>query len=667
MNAELLSPPSPRTQAAANAATPVGTTVKPASHWQAQLMRAIEWQNTGADGQALPLLQEYVQAIPTDPVAWYSLGVALLRQGNRTGVEAALRATAQGLAYSPNFALLWGLQGAALQSLGHFDAALASWDRALELQPNYPEILLNSGALLRKLHRHGPALQRFERLLELHPGHKAALGNSAILLSEFKRPDLAIARFERLLTLDADWDYGPGLLLYERLHICDWTGHAELSRRIADGLEQGRRTCKSLALMAILDDPAAHQRASRLFAQQHFPPAAQPLFQGKPYRHDRIRIAYVSADLREHPVGQLVAGVIERHDRHRFETFAISIGVDDGSRMRERMTRAFEHFIDVRGWGTEQIARWMRDQEIDIAVDLGGYTADARSDVLALKPAPVQVNWLGYPGTMGVRTMDYILADRHVIPPGDECFYDEQVVRLPHAYLPTDASLQAADRTPTRAECGLPETGFVFCCFNHDYKIAPTVFALWLRLLQATPGSVLWLMSRNALSQANLRAAAEAQGVDPGRLVFAGRVPRVEDHLARYRVADLFLDTFPYNAHTTAADALLAGLPVLTRRGRSFASRVAAGLVTVAGVPELATDRVEDYEGLALALATDPQRLAAIRARVEQARTASPLFDTAGFTRDLEAAYIAMWRRNQLGDITDALHPSAPSTSVVNR
>lgn len=624
---------------------------------RARVLHALELQQAGREADAEVLLRQHLAIDPADPIALYSLGVILTRRGDRASQEAALAITAHGITVAPAFAMMWGLHGAVLSSLGLLDTALASWNRALQLDPNYAEIWLNSGALLRKMLRHGEALERFEQLLARQPGHKAALGNSAILLSEFKRTPEAIQRFERLLELDPDYDYGLGLLLYEKLHLCDWSGHDALAGRIGAGLAAGRRTCKSLPLMSFSDDPQAHQQSARLFAAQHFPPSPERLWNGEIYRHDRIRVAYLSADLREHPVGHLVVGVLEHHDRRRFETIGVSIGIDDGSRLRERIRSTFDEFVDVRGWGTRQVAQWMREREIDIAVDLGGYTSDARSDILAMKPAPVQVNWLGYPGTLGVPTIDYILADRHVIPPGDERFYDERVVRLPHAYLPTDASLQIAERTPTRAECGLPDSGFVFCCFNHDYKISPSVFAAWLRLLAAVPGSVLWLMSRNPMSQANLRREAAAAGLDPSRLVFASRVPRVEDHLARYRVADLFLDTFPYNAHTTAADALMAGLPVLTRRGRSFASRVAAGLVTVAGLPELVTETLPDYERLAIELATQPARLDAIKARAAQARASSPLFDTPGFTRDLEAAYVAMWRAVQLGACGDHLAP----------
>jgi predicted O-linked N-acetylglucosamine transferase (SPINDLY family) len=288
--------------------------------------------------------------------------------------------------------------------------------------------------------------------------------------------------------------------------------------------------------------------------------------------------------------------------------------------------------------------------EIDIAIDLAGFTADSRMEIFARRPAPVQVGFLGYPGTTGTPYIDYLLADRHTAPATHHRFFDERVVWLPDAYLPVDASLRPDPRTPSRAECGLPDTGFVFCAFSHDYKITPPLFDVWMRLLAAVDGAVLWLVSRNATSQRNLRAAAQARGVAPERLVFASRVPRVEDHLARYGQADLFLDTHPYNAHTTAADALLAGLPVLTFSGDAFPSRVAGSLLHAAGLPELVTTSAADYEALAMALARDPARLAALRARLRAARDTAPLFDTRGYTRGLEAALIAMWRRTALGD-----------------
>ena len=636
---------------------PLPTTARPPTESEAaprrsRVLRALEAQQGGRIDEAETLLREQLGQDPNDPAAIYSLGVILLLRDDHAEAVTLL---GHGLRVAPALALLWGLHGAATLAAGQQDEALASWNRALELKPDYPEILLNSGVLLRKQQRHLDALASFLKLLEIQPAHKAALGNAAILLTEFKRSADAISMFERLLQIDPQYDYGIGLLLYEKLHICDWNGFDDAAASIVDGLHAGRRTCKSLALMAITDDPRAHQQSARLFAAQHFPPAKVRLSGGRPYRHDRIRLAYLSADLREHPVGHLVAGVIERHDKHRFETIGVSTGIDDGSRLRARMLAGFEQFMDVRGWSSRRVAEWLRQREVDIVVDLGGFTSDARSDVLAFKPVPVQVNWLGYPGTMGVPYMDYLIADRHVIPPEQQAFYDERVVYLPHAYLPTDGGLQIAPHTPSRADCGLPETGMVFCCFNHDYKIGPAVFASWLRLLRNVPGSVLWLMSRNETSRANLQASAAAAGVDPARLVFASRVPRVEDHLARYRVADLFLDTHPYNAHTTAADALMAGLPVLTVSGRSFPARVAGSLLHTAGLPDFITESLADYEATALRLAGDPAAIADAKARLAAQRADSPLFDTAGFTRDLEAAYISMWRQQQLGPAADRL------------
>ena len=408
--------------------------------------------------------------------------------------------------------------------------------------------------------------------------------------------------------------------------------------------------------MSASDQAADHLQAARIFASHHCPPAARPMWNGEIYRHARLRVAYVSPDLREHPVGHLMAGIFERHDRRRFETIAISIGSDDGSPLRSRIQGAFDRFIDARPMASRQVAELMRELEVDVAVDLAGFTSDSRSDIFSYRPAPVQVNYLGYPGTLGTDYMDYIVADRHVIPPEHHGFYNEQVVYLPDAYLPPAVGVQIAERTPSRAECGLPDEGVVFCSFNHDYKVSPHMFAVWMRLLAQVSGSVLWLMSRSELSQRHLREEAARAGIDPARLVFAQRVPRVEDHLARYRQADLFLDTHPYNAHTTAADALLAGLPVLTYRGQAFPARVAASLLHAAGLPELVTDSLAGYEALALQLARDPARRAGLRQHLlEHSRQGQALFDTAGFTRDLEAIYVAMWRKSQLGEARDAL------------
>ncbi|NHQ88657.1 tetratricopeptide repeat protein [Iodobacter sp. HSC-16F04] len=617
-----------------------------------KLIQAIELQNKGEIAAAGKVFIEILDEDPNNAAALYSLGLIALNSGDSS---LALQLCERGVSAAPQFAPLRYLHGSILQGMGDREGALKSFDLALEIQPDDVSVLLNSGVLLRSMYRHLEALERFQQILRINPDHVAALGNSGILLTEFKQSEQAIAIFQRLIQIDPSYNYGLGLLFYERMHICDWADFNLLTQQIVDGIRKGERTCKSLAFMSASDNAADHLLAAKIFADQYCPKNAKSLWQGERYRHKKIKLVYLSPDLREHPVGHLMAGVFEHHDKSRFETIAISLGIDDQSRLRARMIKAFDQFIDVREMGSEQVAQMLRDMEADIIVDLGGYTSDTRTDILAFRPAPVQVNYLGYPGTMGADYIDYIIADRFIIPPEQQQFYTEKVVYLPDTYLPTDSSVQIADRTPTRSECGLPDNGIVFCSFSHDYKISPAVFDVWMRLLTKVPGSVLWLMSRGEASQRNLRKEAGARGVDPDRLVFASRVPLVEDHLARYRQADIFLDTHPYNAHTTAADALMAGLPVVTYMGNSFPSRVAGSLLNAIGLPELITHSLAEYEAKILALALDTRQLHALKQKLKEHKASFALFDTEGLCKNLENNYIAMWRAQQLGEFKDEL------------
>ncbi len=612
----------------------------------ALLIRAIELQGAGKTLEAVAAFEQVLAADSANAHALYSLSLMRMQAGDLAG---ALDLAARGVAVAAGFAPLWYLHGAILQAMDKKTEALKSFDKALEIQPDFVDVLLNSGALLRSMFRHHEALTRFNRILQINPEHTGALANCGILLTEFKESEQAIAMFDRLTQIAPDYDYGLGLLFYERMHICDWRDMQALSEKIVAGVRAGKRVCKSLAFMSASDQAADHLSAATVFAKHYCPPSNRVYWSGETYQHDKIRLAYVSPDLREHPVGHLMAGVFEQHDKSRFETIAISLGIDDQSRLRGRMLQSFDRFIDAKDMGAEQIARLMRELEVDIAVDLGGYTSDTRTAIFGHRPAPVQVNYLGYPGSMGVGYYDYIIADRQVIPEANQPFFSEQVAYLPDSYLPTDNSVRIAERTPSRAECGLPQEGFVFCSFSHDYKISPPVFAVWMRLLQKVAGSVLWLVSRGETAQKNLRSQAQALGIAPERLVFASRVPLVEDHLARYRQADLFLDTSPYNAHTTAADALMAGLPVLTCQGSAFPSRVAGSLLCAVGLEELVTTSIEDYESLATDLARTPARLAAIKQRLIANRATQPLFDTQRFCRHLEQVYTAMHERRMAG------------------
>jgi predicted O-linked N-acetylglucosamine transferase (SPINDLY family) len=617
-----------------------------------KLIEAINFQNAGNLPEAIRGFNEVLTQDPNNAAALYSLALIAHHAGDQAQ---ALAMVDRGVAAAPGYAPMHFVRGAILQAAGYKEHALAAYDDALRVQPDYTEVLINSGALLRDMLRHLEALERFNKVLHINPDHVGALANCAIMLTEFKQGEEAIKRFERLLQLAPDFDYGLGLLYYEQLHLCDWRDSNRLPQMILDGIHAGKRTCKTLALMAVTDQASDHLDAAKTFGSHMYPAAPVRLWNGERYRHKKIRIAYVSPDLREHPVGHLMAGIFELHDKNRFETYAISLGVDDGSRLRERMLKAFDHFIDVRGWGSAQIAQLMREHEIDVAIDLAGYTSDSRTDLFSYRPCPAQVGYLGYPGTLGVPYMDYILADQYVIPESDQKFYTEEVVYLPDTYLPTDASLKISERTPTRAECGLPEDAVVFCSFSHDYKINPALFDVWMRILNQVPNSVLWLMSRNETSKTNLRKEAEARGVSGERILFAERVKHVEDHLARYRQADLFLDTSPYNAHTTAADALMAGLPVITCMGHSFPSRVAGSLLHAIGMQELITHSWEDYEKLAVSLVQDRTKLHDLKTRIKANKDSYPLFDTERFCRNLEAVYTAMWRKTELGGARDAL------------
>jgi protein O-GlcNAc transferase len=468
------------------------------------------------------------------------------------------------------------------------------------------------------------------------------------LLQDLRRYGDAADMFARLVALAPDHDYAIGSLHECRLQECDWTSATADAERIVRAVEEGRKAVAPFAFLAISPSAEAQLACARTFMADRYPPSPAPLWQGERYEHERIRVAYLSADLREHPVAYLMAELFEGHDRRRFETVAVSFGSAAPSPLRTRLQAAFDHFLDVREQSDGEVAQRLRGLEIDIAVDLTGITAEARSGILARRPAPVQVNYLGYPGSMGADYMDYLIADRYVIPEERRGHYAEQVVYLPDTFQATDATRRLGP-APPREALGLPEAGFVFCSFNNSYKITPPLFGIWMRLLQGVAGSVLWLVGGNAAVAGNLQREAAARGVAPARLVFAPRVGYAA-HLARCMRADLFLDTLPFNAGTTASDALWAGLPVLTCSGEALAARMAGSLLQAVGLPELITTTLAEYEARALALATQPEMLGGLRERLGRNRQSTPLFDSARFRRHLEAAYVGMWQRQQRGE-----------------
>lgn len=456
----------------------------------------------------------------------------------------------------------------------------------------------------------------------------------------------AAGEFEKALALLPDEEDLPGLVLQDLRQAAAWARLPEWQARIEAAMQQGRAAVSPLTWQAQSGDAASNRLCSSLAARRYLP-APVPLPAKKALSPGRIRIAYLSADYVQHAVMRVLAEVFELHDRSRFEIYAYAYGERQSGGMNERLRHAFEHYVDASAMSDEQAARHIHAQGIDIAVDLMGYTRGERLGILARRPAPIAVNYIGYPGTLCLPFIDYIVGDATLMPPELAPHYSEAIVRLPHGYLPTDRQRPIA-LPPPRQALGLPPDAFVFCAFSGNYKISPDIFAIWLRLLAAVPGSVLWLVKGSEDASANLRAQAQQAGIDPARLVFAERT-RFDQYLARYTLADLFLDTLPYNALATASDALWAGLPVLTCTGQTYVGRGATSIVRAAGLPELATSTLAEYEALALRLATRPAELAALRLRLQQNRAACPLHDTPAYTRHLEAAYTRMAQRWQSG------------------
>jgi predicted O-linked N-acetylglucosamine transferase (SPINDLY family) len=435
-----------------------------------------------------------------------------------------------------------------------------------------------------------------------------------------------------------------GMWLYVKMRLCDWSDFASQVTAVVARIGQGRRTTPPFPMLALVDSLSVQREAAETWVREEHPVSRVLPPIGKRGRHDKIRVGYFSADYRNHPVSLLTAEMFERHDRARFEVNGFSFGPDTQDEMRRRMERAFDRFIDVRGKSDLDTVQLARSMELDIAVDLGGFTEGCRPNLFALRAAPLQVSYLGYLGTLGADYMDYLIADTTIIPPEHQRHYAEKILYLPS--YQANAQRVISDKRFSREELGLPPTGFVFCCFNASYKIVPEIFDSWMRILGQVQDSVLFLFAENATAQRNLRREALARGVAADKLIFGKRLP-VPEYLARYRTADLFLDTLPYNAGTTASDALWAGLPVLTRRGESFAARVAASLLNAVGLPELIATTPEQYEATAIELASDPARLAEIKDRLHRNRVTMPLFDTEQFTRHLENAYTQIYQRYQ--------------------
>jgi protein O-GlcNAc transferase len=633
--------------------------------------------------QALMIKGDFVEALDRRGLSLRALGRD----------DEALVSHDKALAIRPDFAEALLHRGTALLGLMRFDQALASLDKALAIKPGHADALNNRGIALKELRRLDEALASYDQALGVAPGHAEALVNRGNALQLVGRDEEALASFDRALAVrpdlvDAHYNraallksmgrfeeslagYDAALALAPNhpdacdaaeaaLAVCDW---ARVERAVAGlpaAIAKGKASVTPFALLGLGDDPSLQRQCASNYIKERTPRRPEPLRTGAAHRRDRIRIGYLSADFQDHATAYLAAELFELHDRSRFDVLGFSFGRDDGGKTRQRLVEAFDQFHDVQSKSDRDIAQMLHDLDVDIAVDLKGHTKDARPAILSYRPAPIAVNYLGYPGTMGADFVDYIIADPITAPLAHAPFFTEKIVHLPGCYQPNSAKRAAADRPPRRRDASLPDEGFVFCSFNNNYKITAPVFEVWMRLLKSVPG-VLWLLGDNATAECNLRREAQTRGIDPARLIFAPRLA-LGEHLARQCLADLFLDTLPINAHTTASDALWAGLPIVTCRGNSFVARVAASILCAAGIPELITENLAEYEACALRLATDRALLASIRRRLEDNRASCALFDINRYVRHIETAYTTMRDISQRGEPprSFAVAPDAP-------
>lgn len=647
-------------------------------HFESLRMLGILACQVGNWAAGVELIRNALGVKPSHAAAHSDLAVALLEAGE---AEASLSSSDRAIALDSGIAEAHFNRGNALLALQQFVESVSSYDRAIAIRPDYAKAYCNRGNSLLHLRQLDEAARSFRRCIELRPDlveGQIGLGNAlnelrnfedalacldraialnpdsadahhnhAGVMKELSHFEAALSSYARALEIKPDYEFVAGTIGYLKRRLCIWDQLAEDEASLQASIERGEPVAQPFTVLLSHDVPRLQQLTARKWSGVKHPADSSlgDIKRDKP--NARIRIGYFSSDFRNHPVALLTAELFELHDRSQFEVvgFFLSTAADDA--MSRRLRAAFDRNMDVGAMDDKSIAMLARDIGIDIAVDLGGLTAGARPGIFAYRAAPIQMSYVGYLGTMGVGYMDYLVADHFIVP--DECtgYYDESLIYLP-SYQVNDSKQEMVHARFSRAELGLPESGIVLCSFNNSFKFSPAVFATWLRIVKAVDGSVLWLLEDNPTASRNLRAEAQRQGVDQERLIFAPRKPRAE-HLARYRVADLFLDTLPCNAGATASDALWAGLPVLTCAGRSFAARIAGSLLTAVGLPELITHSLQDYESLAIELALQPHRLAEIRDALVRLAPGSPLFDTAKFTQNLELAYQQAHRRALAG------------------
>ena len=652
--------------------------IEPQNASALHLMGVIEIQ-VGRPKNAVNLIKEAVAQSPNVPSYYSDLGLAY--QELKLWHDAVYSYNSA-IDLDPQYADAYSNRGNALQELKLYEEAIVNYDKAIQLNPNFPAAYSNRGLALHGLKQYAEAIQSYEAAIGLRPSYAKAYSNLGLTLQELKELDVAVESYETAIRLDCNLaeayanlgsafkeqkqfssaisnyqkaielkpknDYWFGMMLHLKMLVCDWENIELDLEQVSQKIQNKEKVSPCFPLLALPIELAQQKIAAEIFTNDKYP-YVQDL---GPVHHlgatEKIRIGYYSADFHNHATTYLIAQLFELHDQSQFEIFVFSYGPDIKDEMRLRLSSAVNHFIDVTSLSDKAVAQLSRDLGILIAVDLKGLTQDTRLGIFSFRAAPIQVSYLGYPGTLGAEYMDYLIADKHLIPDISQQHYSEKIAYLPHSYQVNDRKRVISNRSFSRQELGLPEGSFVFCCFNNNFKITPEVFDSWCRILKAVPSSTLWLFAENEMATVALTKEAEKRGIPRARVVFASRISNA-DHLARYKMANLFLDTWPCNAHTTASDALWAGVPVLTYQGESFAARVASSLLMAIGLPELVTSSALEYESLAIELATNHAYLNQLKEKLEKNRLSTPLFDASQFTKNIEKAYLHMNSRYQKG------------------
>ena len=545
---------------------------------------------------------------------------------------------------NPNFAEAYNEQGNALNELKKLEEAIKSYNNAININPEYADAYYNKGLVFHELKKLESAVQNYDKAIKINPKHIMSHNNKGFALQQLKKVDASLKSYNEAYKINPNFNFLFGKLIHTKNKLCKWETFDEDMNSLKEKLNKNKVASLPFSILSLYDSPLLQRKTSEMYIKETFPKKniSKPIT--KSLANKKIRLGYYSADFYNHAMSYLLAKLFELHDKSKFEIIAFSFSPERDDEMSKRISNAFDQFIKVNFKTDKEISELSRELKIDIAIDLMCFTTNSRTGIFSEKCAPIQINYLGYPGTSGANFIDYIIADKNLIPKENQKYYSENIIYLPNTYQVRDSTQKISNKIFTKDELGLPKNSFVFCCFNQNYKITPSVFDIWMRLIKKVEKSVLWLIKDNDVAVYNLKKEAEKRGVKSDRIIFAKHMP-ISEHLARHKIADLFVDTFPYTAHTTCSDALWSGLPVITRTGQSFASRVAGSLLNAVNLKELITKTEKEYEDLILELAKNPKKLKEIKNKLKKNRLKEPLFNSKLYTKKIESAYKKIYER----------------------